>query len=212
MIVCVDRIGEIFERLSRVYRGEQEIELEYYSVYTLLVSTLLSAQATDKGVNKATKGLFAVADTPEKMLMLGESGLKQHIKSINYYNTKARHIIQLSGILVGKYNSNVPDNRGALESLPGVGRKTANIVLNIAFKQPNIAVDTHVFRVANRLGIIDAKNVRQAEEQLLKVVPSQYVSHVNHWFVLLGRYVCKAKKPDCCECFLGDICCKNIKQ
>jgi endonuclease-3 len=198
-------VNKIFKRLEKEYGGSNLIELDYHNNYTLLISTLLSAQATDKGVNKATDALFKLADTPDKMLKLGEDKLKEYIKTINYFNTKSKNIIILSNILVQKYNSEVQNVREDLESLPGVGRKTANIVLNIAFKQPNIAVDTHVFRVANRLGIVNAKNVMEAEQMLLDVVPKKYISSVNHWLVLFGRYICKAKKPECDKCFFKEI-------
>ncbi|GMO57188.1 MAG: endonuclease III [Rickettsiales bacterium] len=201
----------IFEKLEQYYNTTSTAltELAYKNTYTLLIATLLSAQATDKGVNKATEPLFKIADTPDKMLKLGEQKLKEYIKTINYYNTKAKHIIELSQDLVEKFDSNVPNNREDLESLSGVGRKTANIVLNIAFKQPNIAVDTHVFRVSNRLGLTNAKNVKESEEQLLKIIPTEYIQNVNFWLVLFGRYVCKAKKPDCQNCFLKQHCKTN---
>ncbi|GMO57226.1 MAG: endonuclease III [Rickettsiales bacterium] len=201
-------IYAIFKKLEQYYNTTSTAltELSYKNTYTLLVATLLSAQATDKGVNKATEPLFKIADTPDKMLKLGEQKLKEYIKTINYYNTKAKHIIELSQVLVEKFDSNVPNNREDLESLSGVGRKTANIVLNIAFKQPNIAVDTHVFRVSNRLGLTKAKNVRESEEQLLKIIPTEYIQNVNFWLVLFGRYICKAQKPDCLNCFLKDHC------
>jgi endonuclease-3 len=197
---------EIFKALEKQYKSTDLIELNYLNNYTLLVATLLSAQATDKGVNKATDALFKIADTPQKILDLGIVQLKEYIKTINYYNTKAKHIIELSKDLIEKFDGEVPNNRQDLESLSGVGRKTANIVLNIAFKQPNIAVDTHVFRVSNRLKLTKAENVKESEMQLLKVVPKKYIKNVNHWLVLFGRYICKAKNPKCEECFLKKYC------
>ncbi|MDR3289864.1 MAG: endonuclease III [Rickettsiales bacterium] len=202
----METINNIFKLLKKHYGNTNLIELDYKNTYTLLIATLLSAQATDKSVNKATEKLFENVDTPYKMIDLGEIKLKKYIKSINYYNTKAKHIIQLSQVLIEKYKGNVPNTRESLENLAGVGRKTANIVLNIAFKQPNIAVDTHVFRVSNRLGLTEAKNVKESEEQLLKIIPPQYVKYVNHWLVLFGRYTCKAKNPDCENCFLKKDC------
>jgi endonuclease-3 len=197
---------EIFKLLEQHYKNTTLIELDYINNYTLLIATLLSAQATDKGVNKATKELFNIADTPQKMMELGIEKLESYIKTLNYYHTKAKHIMELSNDLVKKYNGEVPNNRVGLESLSGVGRKTANIVLNIAFKQPNIAVDTHVFRVSNRLELTKAKNVKESEEQLLKKIPTKYIKYVNHWLVLFGRYICKAKNPNCGECFLKSYC------
>jgi len=205
------KVSEIFKRLEEKFSKNYKIELEYVNNYTLLVSVLLSAQATDKGVNRATEKLFQIADTPEKMLELGESGLKEHVKSINYFNNKSKNIIKLSEILIEKFNSQVPNNREGLESLPGVGRKTANVVLNIAFNTPEIAVDTHVFRVSNRIGLVKTDNVFDTEISLKKIVPTNYISFVNHWLVLLGRYICKAKKPNCEDCPINDLCEKHIK-
>lgn len=206
-----NKIIEIFKKLEDKFSRDYKIELDYLNNYTLLIAVLLSAQATDRGVNKATEKLFKIANTPEEMLKLGEDNLKEYIKSINYFNTKAKNIINLSKILVEKFNSEVPNNREDLESLPGVGRKTANVVLNIAFNIPEIAVDTHVFRVSNRIGLVKANNVLDTEKKLKKIIPENYTTFVNHWLVLLGRYICKAKKPDCNNCPIKDLCEKNIK-
>ena len=206
------KISEIFERLENKFSRDYQIELDYINNYTLLIAVLLSAQATDKGVNKATEELFKIANTPEDMLKLGEDGVKKYIKSINYFNNKSKNIIKLSKILIEKFNSQVPNNRKDLESLPGVGRKTANVILNIAFNTPEIAVDTHVFRVSNRIGLVKANNVFDTEMQLKKVIPKNYTTFVNHWLVLLGRYICKAKKPNCEECPIKDLCEKHIKK
>lgn len=199
-------IIEIFKILKDKYEIRSLIELQYKNPYTLLVAVILSAQATDAGVNKATKDLFEFADTPEKMLKLGEDGLKKYIKSINYYNTKAKHIIQMSGQLVKNFNSQVPNNFNDMLSLSGVGRKTANVVLNILYDEPRVGVDTHVFRVTNRLGIVNANNVLETEKQLLERIPQKYLRYVNHYFVLFGRYVCKSIKPKCEGCELSGYC------
>lgn len=167
---------------------------------------VLSAQATDVGVNKATRGLFAVADTPEKMLALGEEAVRQHIRTIGLFNTKAKNVIALSRILVEEHGGEVPRERAVLEKLPGVGRKTANVVLNIAFGQPTIAVDTHIFRVSNRTGLAPGKTVLDVEKKLEKVVPADRRLHAHHWLILHGRYVCKARKPDCPRCIVEDLC------
>ena len=191
------KIQKIFSILEQYYTRNEIIELKYTNNYTLLISVLLSAQATDKGVNKATEELFKIADTPEKILALGEVKLKQYLKTLNYYNTKTKHILELSKILVEKFNSQIPTTREELESLPGIGRKTANVVLNIVFDKNTIAVDTHVFRVSNRIGLVKADNVLDTEMELYKIIPTNYVRFVNHWLVLLGRYICKARKPEC---------------
>ena len=201
-----ENIRKIFEILENLYGRDELIELKYINNYTLLVSVMLSAQATDAGVNKATEKLFEKVKTPEEMIKLGEDSLKKYIKSINYFNTKARHIISTSERLVEHFNSEVPDNMEDLISLDGVGRKTANVVLNIAFNRVAIAVDTHVFRVSNRLGIVKADNVFDTEQQLLKVIPKEYNKHVNHYLVLFGRYNCKAKNPKCEGCVLKGYC------
>ncbi|HSQ97985.1 MAG TPA: endonuclease III [Rickettsiales bacterium] len=204
------KVLKIFEALEKKYSKDAIIELNYFNNYTLLIAVLLSAQATDKGVNKATENLFKIAKTPEEMLKLGEDKLKQYVKSINYFNNKSRNIIKLSQILVDKFNSKVPSIREDLESLPGVGRKTANVILNIVFDTRVIAVDTHVFRVSNRIGFVKTNNVEDTEKKLYKIVPNEYIRYVNHWLVLLGRYICKANKPDCENCPLKDLCEKHI--
>lgn len=181
-------------------------ELDYKNAFTLLVAVVLSAQSTDKGVNKATKALFEVADTPQKMAALGLEELKNYIKTIGLYNNKAKNIIALSQTLVEKYQGEVPADREALENLPGVGRKTANMVLNVWFDQPTLAVDTHVMRISHRLGFSNGKTPLAIEQDLLKVLPPEYVKNANHWLVLFGRYVCKAQKPDCANCPIASFC------
>ncbi len=181
-------------------------ELVYNNTYTLLVAVVLSAQSTDVGVNKATKSLFAVADTPEKMLQLGEARLKKYINTIGLYNGKARNIISLSQDLVDKFNGEVPANLEKLQSLAGVGLKTANVVMNCAFGAPTIAVDTHVFRVANRIGFVDEANVFNTEKALLRVIPQKWQQHAHHWMILHGRYTCMARKPKCGECLVREFC------
>ena len=181
-------------------------ELKYSSPFELLVAVVLSAQATDVGVNKATFELFKVANTPEAMLALGEAGLREHVRSIGLFNTKARNIHRTCAILVEKHGGDVPADRGALEALPGVGRKTANVILNTAFGQPTIAVDTHIFRLANRTGLAPGNNVRAVEEHLLRVTPERFKQRAHHWLILHGRYVCKARKPECSRCVIADLC------
>ena len=181
-------------------------ELVYGSVFELLISVMLSAQSTDVSVNKATVKLFPVANTPEAFLQLGEAGLKAYIKTIGLFNMKARHIIQTCELLIKNFNSPVPESRESLESLPGVGRKTANVILNTAFHQPTLAVDTHIFRVAQRLGLASGKTPLAVELQLLKVIPPEFLKDAHHWLILHGRYVCKARKPLCGACFLADVC------
>lgn len=181
-------------------------ELNYQSPFELLISVVLSAQATDKSVNKATAELFKVANTPQAILDLGEEGLKHYIKSIGLFNSKARNIIKTCADLLEKYQGNVPDERQALESLAGVGRKTANVMLNTAFGKPTIAVDTHIFRVSNRTGLAVGKNVREVEEKLLHTVPEKYQQDAHHWLILLGRYVCIARKPLCQKCVVVEYC------
>ena len=185
---------------------EPKGELDYINPFTLLVAVVLSAQATDAGVNKATPALFAVADTPEKMVALGVEGIESHIKTIGLYRGKARNVFTLSQKLIEEFGSRVPDNREALETLPGVGRKTANVVLNIAFRQPTIAVDTHLFRVGNRTGLAPGKTPLEVEENLLEVVPDKYLLHAHHWLILHGRYVCKARVPECWRCLIAEWC------
>lgn len=185
---------------------EPKGELDYVNPFTLLVAVVLSAQATDAGVNKATKLLFQLADTPEKMAALGVAEIEDKIKTIGLFRNKAKNVFALSQQLIEKFDSRVPETREALESLPGVGRKTANVVLNIAFKQPTIAVDTHLFRVANRTGLAPGKTPLEVETGLLKVVPDQYLLHAHHWLILHGRYICKARKPDCWRCVIREWC------
>lgn len=181
-------------------------ELNYSNAYTLLVAVVLSAQSTDKGVNRATEELFKIADTPQKMVALGLDKLKQYIKTIGLYNNKAKNIIALSKELTEKYQGEVPHNREALENLAGVGRKTANVVLNVWFNEPTLAVDTHVMRISHRLNMSDGKNPVEVEKDLLKVLPDNYKKNANHWLVLFGRYICKAQKPDCPNCSVSSFC------
>lgn len=196
---------EIFKRL-RDNNPEPTTELEYNTPFELLVAVTLSAQATDVGVNKATARLFPKANTPEAILALGEEGLKDYIKTIGLYNSKAKHIIQACQILVDKFDSVVPDNRKDLELLPGVGRKTANVILNTAFDQPTMAVDTHIYRVSNRTKIAPGKTVLEVEKKLLRLVPKEFLKDAHHWLILHGRYVCKARKPLCKKCIIVDLC------
>ena len=198
-------VEAFFHRLAEA-RPAPTTELEHGTPYTLLVAVVLSAQATDVGVNKATEKLFAVADTPQKMLALGEARLAEYIKSIGLYRTKARNIIKLSTILIEQHGGKVPASREALEALPGVGRKTANVVLNVAFGEPTIAVDTHIFRVCNRTGLAPGKTPLAVEQVLEKRVPRHFKQHAHHWLILHGRYVCKARKPDCPACPVSDFC------
>ena len=198
-------IDTAFERLSQVM-PDPKTELEFTNPYTLLVAVALSAQATDVGVNKATKGLFAAADTPEAMVALGLGGIKEHIKTIGLFNNKAKNVLALSEILISQHNSEVPQDRAALEALPGVGRKTANVVLNEAFGEPTIAVDTHIFRLGNRTGIAPGKDVLVVERELLRRVPEKWKKGAHHWMILHGRYICKARKPDCAKCAISDLC------
>ena len=181
-------------------------ELEYTTVFELLAAVLLSAQATDVGVNKATRKLFPVAGTPQAILDLGLEGLEGYIKTIGLYKSKARHLMETCRILVERHGGVVPRTREELEQLPGVGRKTANVVLNVAFGQPTMAVDTHIFRVANRTGLAPGKDVRAVEDRLMKVVPAEFMQDAHHWLILHGRYVCKARKPDCPQCVIRDLC------
>ena len=199
------QIETFFARLEQANPNPRG-ELEYINPYTLLVAVVLSAQATDVSVNKATEPLFKIADTPEKMVKLGEAKLKGFIKSIGLFNTKAKNVIRLSEMLIAAHNSTVPADREILQSLPGVGRKTANVVLNIAFGQPTMAVDTHIFRVGNRTGLAPGKDPLAVELMLEKRVPEPYRLHAHHWLILHGRYVCKARKPDCPVCVVNDIC------
>jgi len=199
------QIEAFFARLAAA-NPDPRGELDYINPYTLLVAVVLSAQATDASVNKATEPLFKIADTPAKMLKLGEAKLKGYIKTIGLFNTKAKNVIRLSEILLAEHGGQVPADREVLETLPGVGRKTANVVLNIAFGQPTMAVDTHIFRVGNRTGLAPGKTPLEVETMLEKRVPEPYRLHAHHWLILHGRYVCKARKPDCPVCVVKDIC------
>jgi endonuclease-3 len=199
------QIKEMFARLE-ARDPEPRTELDYSSPFTLLVAVVLSAQATDVGVNRATPGLFAAADTPAAMVALGEAGIRDKIKTIGLFNTKAKIVLALSRILLESHGGEVPRDRAALEALPGVGRKTANVVLNVAFGEPTIAVDTHIFRVGNRTGLAPGKTPDAVEAKLMKAVPARYRQHAHHWLILLGRYVCKARKPDCPVCPIRDLC------
>jgi endonuclease-3 len=203
-------IEEFFHRLE-ARDPDPRGELDYINPYTLLVAVVLSAQATDVGVNKATGPLFKVADTPQKMLALGEARVRDYIRTIGLFNTKAKNVIALSRLLIDRHDGAVPDDREALEKLPGVGRKTANVVLNIAFGKPTIAVDTHIFRVGNRTGLAPGKTVLIVEQKLEKAVPAKYRLHAHHWLILHGRYICKARKPDCPACPVNDLCAYKAK-
>jgi len=195
----------MFSRLAQ-RNPQPTTELEYSSPFELLIAVILSAQATDAGVNKATRQLYPVANTPQAILQLGEEGLKRYLSSIGLFNAKARNIIATCQILVDQHGGQVPRQREALEVLPGVGRKTANVVLNTAFGEPTIAVDTHLFRVANRTGLAPGKDVRAVEDKLVKVIPARYLHNAHHWLILHGRYVCKARRPDCPNCVIADLC------
>ena len=201
----LDSINKLFSILQK-NNPDPKTELIYSNHFELLVAVILSAQATDVSVNKATKILFPTANTPEKIFALGESGLKNYIKTINLYPTKARHIIKTCELLIQKFNSTVPNNRIDLESLPGVGRKTANVVLNTAFGKSTIAVDTHIFRVANRLGLAPGANPLEVEKKLEKIIPKQYLKNAHHWLVLHGRYICTARNPKCADCLISMYC------
>jgi endonuclease III len=198
-------VREFYQRLAET-RPIPQTELEFINPFTLLVAVVLSAQATDTGVNRATPALFAVADAPEKMLALGEERLVQLIRTIGLFRTKAKNLIALSQILVDRHGGEVPSDREALEALPGVGRKTANVVLNVAFGEPTIAVDTHIFRVANRTGLAPGKTPLEVEKALEAITPTRYKRYAHHWLILHGRYVCKARKPDCPVCVVADLC------
>lgn len=196
---------EIFQRL-REDNPTPTTELAYSNPFELLIAVILSAQATDVGVNRATARLYPVANTPEAIYALGVDGLSQYIKTIGLFNSKARNVIETCRLLIEKHDSQVPDNREALEALPGVGRKTANVVLNTAFGHPAMAVDTHIFRVSNRTGIAKGKNVREVEDNLMKHVPKDFLVDAHHWLILHGRYVCKARTPQCGSCRIEDLC------
>ena len=197
---------ELFYRKLKNQNPNPKGELNYINSYTLLVAVVLSAQATDVSVNKATKNLFKIAKTPEQMLDLGEANLKSHIKTIGLYNSKAKNIINLSLMLKTKHRSIIPEDRETLQLLPGVGRKTANVVLNMAFGNPTIAVDTHVFRIANRTGLAEGKTPLEVENILNKITPNKFKHHAHHWLILHGRYVCKSRKPDCPNCVVREYC------
>ena len=200
-----EQITEMF-RLFHQANPEPKGELHSVNDFTFLVAVVLSAQATDSGVNKATKPLFAVADTPEKMAALGEAGIREAIKTIGLFRAKAKNVYALCQALIADHASTVPSTREALEALPGVGRKTANVVLNIVFGEPTIAVDTHLFRLGNRLGLAPGKTPLDVEKKLLKAIPPQYLRHAHHWLILHGRYICKARKPDCWRCIVSEQC------
>lgn len=200
-----DEVREIFRRFS-IQRPEPKGELEHVNPFTLVVAVALSAQATDAGVNKATRALFKVADTPEKMLALGEDKVRDYIKTIGLYRNKAKNVIALSRKLVDEFGGEVPRTREELVTLPGVGRKTANVVLSMAFGQATMAVDTHIFRIANRICLAPGKTPDEVEDHLMKIVPDEYLYHAHHWLILHGRYVCKARKPECERCVIADIC------
>ena len=200
-----DELKEIFRRFS-IQRPEPKGELEHVNPFTLVVAVALSAQATDAGVNKATRALFAVADTPEKMLALGEEKVRDYIKTIGLYRNKARNVIALSQMLVERFGGEVPRTREELVMLPGVGRKTANVVLSMAFGQATLAVDTHIFRIANRLRLAPGKTPDEVEEKLIRIIPDEYLYHAHHWLILHGRYCCKARRPECEHCIIADLC------
>ena len=197
--------AELYRRLQRL-DPNPTTELEYATPFELLIAVILSAQATDVGVNKATRKLFPVANTPQSIFDLGEAGLKEYIKTIGLFNSKAHNVIRTCAILLQDHAGQVPQTREPLEALPGVGRKTANVILNTAFGHPTVAVDTHIFRVANRTGLARGKTVHAVEQRLLKVTPQEYLQHAHHWLILHGRYVCKARRPNCPECVLADLC------
>ena len=199
------KVRAIFERFAQA-NPAPTTELEYRTPFQLLVAVILSAQATDKSVNLATRELFKAAGTPQKMARLGEAGLAPYISRIGLYKSKAKNVAAMTQILLDQYGGEVPHDRAALEELPGVGRKTANVVLNTVFGEPTIAVDTHVFRLANRSRLAPGKDVREVEDKLLKAIPAEYLQNAHHWLILHGRYVCKAAKPDCPRCLINDLC------
>ena len=200
-----DELKEIFRRFS-IQRPEPKGELEHVNPFTLVVAVALSAQATDAGVNKATRALFKVADTPEKMLALGEEKVRDHIKTIGLYRNKAKNVIALSAKLIAEFGGEVPRTRAEIETLPGAGRKTANVVLSMAFGQATMAVDTHIFRIANRILLAPGKTPDEVEENLLRTIPKHYLYHAHHWLILHGRYTCKARRPECEHCIIADLC------
>jgi endonuclease III len=200
-----EAVRQIFERLAAA-NPEPKSELEYQTPFQLLVAVILSAQATDKGVNIATRRLFPVAGTPEAMVHLGEAGVTEYIKTIGLFRNKAKNVVGMSRLLLERHGGEVPANRVALEALPGVGRKTANVVLNVAFGQPTMAVDTHIFRVSNRMRLAPGKDVMAVEQKLLKVIPREFMMHAHHWLILHGRYTCTARAPRCGQCVVADLC------
>jgi len=199
------QVTEVFERLKAANPNPQP-ELYYTNPFTLLVAVILSAQATDKGVNKATEVLFKKVQTPQDIVDMGEDVLREHVKTLGFFNAKARHVYAMSHMLCNRFDGQVPENRADLESLPGVGRKTANVVLNTAFGQPTMAVDTHIFRVSQRIGLAKGKTPLDIELQLLKVIPEKFLKDAHHWLILLGRYICKARKPECFKCPIRELC------
>lgn len=203
-------ISAVFERFKK-QNPEPKSELEYKNPYTLLVAVVLSAQATDKSVNKATRPLFEKADTPQKMVQLGEEKLSEYVKSIGLYRNKAKNIIALSQMLLDDFGGEVPDNRDELVKLPGVGRKTANVVLNVVFGQPTMPVDTHLLRISPKIGLATGNTPESVEQSLLERIPKKYMQHAHHWLILHGRYVCTARSPKCAECVIGDLCKRNEK-
>ena len=205
-----NNVKTFFRRLEKK-TPDPKTELNYTNNFTLLMAVVLSAQMTDIGVNKATKKLFSLVDTPEKVIEIGEKKLKSLIKTVNFFHTKARNIVKLSRILINNFKSRVPNTREELQTLPGVGRKTANVILSVAFKKPTIAVDTHIFRVSNRTKIAKGKTPVDVEEELEKIVPNIYKQNAHHWLILHGRYVCKARNPDCFKCIVNDLCLFNKK-
>lgn len=207
-LLSENQIIEVFE-IFKKSNPEPKSELNYSNPYTLLVAVALSAQTTDKSVNKATESLFKIADTPEKMIALGEEKLISYIKSIGLYKNKAKHVIEMSKMLISDFGSKVPDNREDLEKLPGVGRKTANVVLNVIFNKPTMPVDTHLLRISPKIGLAEGKTPLEVEKSLLKRIPPQYLEHAHHWLILHGRYICTARNPKCEECCINHICAKN---
>lgn len=207
-LLSESQIIEVFE-IFKKSNPEPKSELNYSNPYTLLVAVALSAQTTDKSVNKATDSLFKIADTPEKMIALGEEKLISYIKSIGLYKNKAKHVIEMSKMLISDFGSKVPDNREDLEKLPGVGRKTANVVLNVIFNKPTMPVDTHLLRISPKIGLAEGKTPLEVEKSLLKRIPPQYLEHAHHWLILHGRYICTARNPKCEECPINHICAKN---
>ena len=207
-LLSVEEICQVFERFQK-QNPEPASELKWKNAYTMLVSTVLSAQATDKSVNKATESLYKIADTPEKMLALGEEKLISYIKSIGLYRSKAKHVIALSKMLIEKFGGKVPADRDSLMTLPGAGRKTANVVLNVVFKQPTMPVDTHLLRICPKIGLAEGKTPLEVENSLVERIPQKYMQHAHHWLILHGRYICKARNPLCDECIICDICKHN---